>query len=302
MSDSIQIKSISQFRELIGVSKPLHPKVSIDYGLNIDNMSGLINTRLISDLYFIIYKKGNCGNLVYGRNSYDFEEGTLLFLSPGQVIKYEGDQESDQEHQEEFRLAFHPDLILNSELGREIDNYSFFNYDLNEGLHISDKEKLTIEEILSKIEIEYNQNIDKHSQSLIVSNIQLLLNYCLRFYDRQFYTRKNINSDYVTKFELGLKNYYSKENDFKRVPNLKYCAEQLNLSPNYLSDLLKKETGRSAQEHIHNFIIEKAKNLLLGSEQSVSEIAYSLGFEYPSSFSSLFKNKTGVSPKEYRTD
>ena len=193
------------------------------------------------------------------------------------------------------------DLIRKSNLAEKISQYSFFNYDSNEALHLSDKERKTIEELLEKIVTEYSQNLDRHSQHLIVANIELLLDYCLRFYDRQFYTRTNINNDVVSKFERTLKEYYQTgKADKLGVPNVHYCANELNLSSNYLSDLLKKETGKTTQEHIHLHIIEKAKNILLNSNHSISEVGYTLGFEYPQHFSSLFKSKTGFSPRAYR--
>lgn len=301
MKNTIHIQSVSQLHRLVDLPKPKHPLVSVEKELEFKNLSDLIGVKIISDLYLIVFKEGTCGKLTYGHNSYDFEEGTLIFFAPGQVMQYEGNLEQDLDHKEAWRLAFHPDLIRKSELGNQIDAYSFFNYDLNEGLHLSETEKNTVEEILAKVVNEYNQHIDKHSQRLIIANIHLLLDYCSRYYDRQFYTRSNLNSDLVSKFERLLKTYYqtSKVHDLG-VPSVSFCASELNLSPNYLSDLLKRETGKSAQEHIHAFIIEKAKNKLLNSSNSISEIGYSLGFEYPSNFSNLFKSKTGISPKEFR--
>jgi AraC-like DNA-binding protein len=202
---------------------------------------------------------------------------------------------------EGWTLAFHPDLIRKSNLANKIDTYSFFQYDVNEALHLSDDERKTLEELLDKIEKEYSQNLDRHSQNLIISNIELLLDYCIRFYDRQFYTRSNLNVDVVSRFENLLKDYYKTDKVIDLgIPSVKYCAQELNLSTNYLSDLLKKETGKTAQEHIHLFVIEKAKNYLLNSSNSISEIGYDLGFEYPQHFSNLFKSKTGLSPSEYR--
>lgn len=301
MPKTIHIKSISHFRQLAGLSKPKHPKVSIDYGLDSQNMSDLMGVKIVSDLYFIVFKGGNCGHLTYGRNSYDFEEGTLLFFAPGQVIQYDGNPEQDLNHKEEWRLAFHPDLIRKSALSEKISAYSFFDYDSNEALHISEKEQKIIEELLEKIVIEYEQNLDNHSHHLINLNLQMILDYCVRFYDRQFITRSHINSDVLSKFEKTLRQYYL-ENQAEElgVPSLKYFSESLHISSNYLSDLLKKETGKTAKEHIHLFVIDKAKNNLLNSNNSISEIAYSLGFEYPQHFSSLFKSKTGLSPKEFR--
>lgn len=198
-------------------------------------------------------------------------------------------------------MAFHPDLIRKAELGEKIGTYSFFKYDVNEALHLSNDEKTTIEELLEKIVKEYSQNLDKHSQHLIISNIQLLLDYCRRFYDRQFYTRTNINSDMVSRFERLLIEYYQTDKVADLgIPSVSFCASELHLSPNYLSDLLKKETGKTAQEHIHLFIIERAKNNLLNSSHSIGEIGFALGFEYPQHFSNLFKSRTGLSPREYR--
>ena len=253
----------------------------------------------IFDFFQISLKLGIKGNLAYGRNSYDFEEGTMVFMKPNQTIKIENREE--YEGSSGWTLLIHPDLLRKSELGRKIDDYSFFSYDANEALHLSEEEIETVSEVVEKIEKEYNQNIDKHSQTLIISNIELLLNYCTRFYDRQFYTRTNLNQDFVSKFEKMLKEYFGSERHLvEGIPTVKFCGEELNMSGHYLSDLLKKETGMSAQEHIHKFIIEKAKNLLLGTKNSVSQIAYDLGFEYPQHFSKIFKSKTGLSPAEYR--
>ena len=182
-----------------------------------------------------------------------------------------------------------------------MQRYTFFNYEVHEALHLSEEEIKTIEDLRDKIIAEYSPNLDRHSQNLIVTNIELFLDYCLRFYDRQFYTRTNLHSDVVSRFERSLKEYYAAENGFQGLPTVHDAAESLNLSANYLSDLLKKETGKTAQEHIHLYIIEKAKTQLLNSGESISQIAYSLGFDYPQHFSSLFKSKTGYSPRAYRS-
>ena len=225
----------------------------------------------------------------------------MIFTAPGQVTIFEGEFPTDSNTTEGWTLAFHPDLIRKSGLADKISHYSFFNYEVNEALHLSEDERLTIEDLLDKIIKEYSQNLDKHSQNLMISTIELLLDYCTRFYDRQFYTRTNLNSDIVSKFEKLLKKYYQSEKVHELgIPSVTYCAKELNLSGNYLSDLLKKETGKTAQEHIHLFIIDKAKNNLLNSTKSISIIGYDLGFEYPQHFSNLFKSKTGFSPSEYR--
>ena len=200
-----------------------------------------------------------------------------------------------------WTLIFHEDLISKSELGKTISNYNFFSYDINEALHLSDDEKETLNELVKKIQKEYSQNIDKHSQTLIISNIELLLNYCNLFYDRQFYTRTNLNKDYISEFESLLDRYYKTERHLETgIPSVSYFGEEMNMSAHYLSDLLKKETGKSASEHIQLYVINRAKNELLTSNNPINQIAYGLGFEYPQHFSKLFKKKTGMTPKEFR--
>ena len=302
MSKTIIINSISQAHQSLGLAKPKHPLVSVVYAKDIKAVADFQEVRVVNNLYQVSLKaSNNCGRLQYGKNAYDYEEGTLVFTAPGQVMEFEGEFEVDNPDLEGWTLAFHPDLIRKSELADKINQYSFFYYDVNEALHLSDDERKTIEELLEKIIKEYSQNLDRHSQHLIVSNIKLLLDYCLRFYDRQFYTRTNLNDDFVSKFERVLQEYYRADQASQLgIPSVHYCAKKLNLSPNYLSDLLKKETGKTTKEHIHLFIIDKAKTSLLNSTNSISEIGYALGFEYPQHFSNLFKSKTGYSPKEYR--
>lgn len=295
------IETISQAHEVMGLPKPKHPLVSVVQSKDLRPTVDFRGLKVVDHLYQISLKDIGCGNLFYGKNSYDYEEGTLVFTSPGQVTMFEGEMPSEAEGTKGWILAFHPDLIRKAPLGDRIDQYSFFNYEVNEALHLSEDERRIIEEILDKIVKEYSQNLDRHSQNLIISNIELLLDYCLRFYDRQFITRTNLNSDSVTKFERLLKQYYESNEALDiGLPTVSYCARALGLSPNYLSDMLKKETGKTAQEHIHLHIIDKAKNRLLNSSDSVSEIGYALGFEYPQHFSNLFKSKTGVSPTEFR--
>jgi AraC family transcriptional regulator, transcriptional activator of pobA len=220
-----------------------------------------------------------------------------MFTASNQVIS----PSPDLQIEEGWALVFHPDLLNNSALGVKINSYSFFHYDANEALHISDDEKLMLKDCVEKISKEYSQNIDKHTQTLIQNNIELLLNYCDRFYDRQFITRAKVSHDVVQKFERMLKDYFNNESLIDLgLPDVKYFASALNLSPNYLSDLLKRYTGKSTQEHTHLQLIEKAKILLWGSDKSISEIAYELGFEHPSHFTKIFKTKTGKSPTEYR--
>lgn len=298
MKGHLHIKSVSQVHQFFGLAPPQHPLVSV---VGIFDTSRLPDIPVVSDLYSISLKTGTAGHCLYGRNSYDFQEGTLVFISPGQVIRYVNNSDVQQGNNEGWNLIFHPDLIRRSELGKQIQHYSFFHYDANEALHVSEAEKTSLRQITEKIVSEYSQNLDTHSQRLIVANIQLLLDYCTRYYDRQFYTRSNLNKDIASIFEKTLREYYaSGKQATLGLPNVDYCGKAINISPYYLSDLLKKETGRSASDHIHLFVLEYAKNKLLSSQQSISEIAYDLGFAYPQHFSKLFKAKTGFSPKDYR--
>ena len=300
MSEILRIDSISQVHDFFGFEKPEHPLVSVIH-FNSDMVHpDLKGQKYAVDLYQVSLKSGVSGSFVYGRNSYDFKEGMMIFTEPGQVLQVESKEyEPDSSG---WSLIFHPDLIRKSELGRTIDNYSFFSYEVHEALHLSDKEKKSLTEIVEKIEEEYIRGIDRYSQKLIVSNIELLLDYCTRYYDRQFYTRTNLNKDVLSRFEELLRNYFRSEDQYKTgVPTVAYCGQAMNISPKYLSDLLKKETGKNAKAHIDDFLINKAKNLLLGSSETVSEIAFNLGFEYAQHFSKIFKAKTGMSPSEYRT-
>lgn len=299
MNEIIRVETVSQVHEFYGLGKPNHPLVSVipinDTITNFDY--GDVSYSL--NLYQISLKLGISGSLSYGRNSYDFQEGTMVFTQPNQVIKV-----IDQKHlagSSGWTVFFHPDLIRKSELGRTIEQYSFFSYEVYEALHLSEKERKSLTELAEKIEEECGLNIDRHSQKLIISNIELLLDYCTRYYDRQFYTRTNFNKDLVSKFESLVRDYYRSEKPLDSgMLTVKQCGVELNMSSHYLSDLLKKETGLNAQEHIYQYVISRAKTLLLSSKESISQIAYGLGFDYSQHFSKLFKSKTGISPGEYR--
>lgn len=301
MSNLITISSINQAHKLLALPKPEHPLVSVFQSKVYEAASVFDNTKVVLDLYRITLKSSNYkGHIQYGRNSYDYEEGSLIFSAPGQMMEYGSEVESGGDI-EGWTLVFHPDLIRRHELSKKISQYSFFNYELTEALHLSDKERKAIEEIVGKIINEYSQNLDHYSHHLIVSNIQLLLDYCLRFYDRQFLIRSNLNAGIIAQFERELRAYYQSELVAQEgLPTVAYLGKVLNKSPHYLSDLLKKETGKTAQEHIHLFILEMAKNNLLNSSKPIREIAYMLGFDYPQYFSNLFKSKIGLSPSEYR--
>jgi AraC-like DNA-binding protein len=257
-------------------------------------------TRISADFYTLMFKNYCANHLRYGRQSLDFQDGSLICIAPNQVLLMDAEIEK-KEDMMGWGLFFHPDLIRGTSLADKMKGYTFFTYEVTEALHLSDKEKNNLYECVKNIENELQENIDVHSQSLIVSNIELLLNYCARYYGRQFITRKSSNSHTLAKIEKLLKDYFKNENAKENgLPTVKYLAYHVHLSAGYLSDLLKKETGMNAQDHIHYYLIEEAKNILINSDYTVSEIAFSLGFEYPQYFSKLFKQKTGKSPVEYR--
>lgn len=297
-ADIFRIESITALNEILQQDKTRHPLVSV-VDLSRISHQGMGNKKFSSGFYSIFLKNQQTGKLKYGREHYDFQEGTLLFLAPDQVIEIE--EEPETADAPGWALFFHPDLLKGTSLSIQMDAYSFFKYEVHEALHVSDHEKQTLTEIIEKIGWELSQNIDKHSNTLIVSNIELLLNYCNRFYDRQFITRAPSGKNILSQFENILIEYFNSEELMKMgLPGVKYCADKLHLSANYLSDLLKKETGKNAQEHIHSKFIEIAKNRLLLSPATINEIAFELGFEYPQYFNKLFKSKTGMTPGEFR--
>lgn len=300
MKNMIKFDTIAQVHAALGLAKPKHPLISlVRLGENTVKVN-VENLRYCFNLYQISLK-GNCPFTIrhYGRQSYDFQEGTMVFIAPNQVLEFE--KKAYSENSDGWTLLIHPDFLRKSKLGEQIKHYSFFDYATYEALHLSYDEQQIVTDITQKIESEYNGNIDAHSQILIISNIELLLNYCTRFYDRQFYTRSHVNKDIVAKFEQLLKSYYQSDQPYEKgMPTVQYCGKALNISPKYLSDLLRKETGQSTQDHIHDFIIERAKNILLNSHIGVSEIAYKLGFSYPQYFSKIFKKHVQMSPSEFR--
>jgi AraC-like DNA-binding protein len=299
MSAEIQtIKSISHLHDLFHLGKPTHPLIFIIDVSQWEIPSKFVGVKYTSALYSIALKDKSCG-LQYGRNAYDFNEGVLIFTAPDQVASLMKPQARNEV--QGWMLFFHPDLIRNTPLGKTIDDYRFFSYDVHEALHLSDAEQKTISNCVDLIQQEISERIDNHSQTVISSSLELLLNLSRRYYERQFNTRSARNSDVVSQF-YALLNAYYKSGKFKEIgpPSIEYFADQVHLSANYLSDLLKKETGYSAKDQINNFIVDKAKTLLLAESESVSEIAYALGFNYPHCFSRLFKSKTGLTPQEFR--
>lgn len=272
-----------------------HPLVSI---VHLDNADPRQYRRFSYDFYIVFFKKSDCGDLRYGCKNYDYQEGTLIFLAPGQVI---GSNKEEYYQPQGLALAFHPDLIQGSSLWRHMNDYTFFAYEANEALHVSEEEKQIVFDCFSKIEYELKQVNDKHSRKLIIANIELFLDYCIRFYERQFVTRNNVHKSTIEKLEDLLNAYFQSDKPHTLgLPTVGYCASQLHLSTNYFGDLVKKETGRSAQEYIQLKIVDIAKKRIFGSDKSVSEIAYELGFRYPQHLSRLFKQKVGYSPNEYR--
>ena len=304
MSEILHIKSITEFNKIIGLPEPKHPLIGVYEDEEIRDQVKLENPDLAGikftmDMSMIMFKDKISGSMNYGRTRYDFQHGTLVFIAPGQVIEapeYEAEEDSHG-----WVLIFHPDLIRNSSLEQNMDGYSFFDYEINEALHLSKEEQNYLLGMVQQVKKEYSQNLDGHSHRLILSNLELLLNNCLRFYDRQFYTRSGFNKDFVASFEKLLKSYFHSEKPLELgIPSVSYFSDELNMSANYLSDMLKKETGESAKGHINRMLVEKAKSALLNPSLSVSEIAYTLGFEHPQSFTRLFKAKTGLTPNEYR--
>jgi AraC-like DNA-binding protein len=292
------INSISEQHRLLGLPKPKHPMISV-FGVDkfkFDEIYLLKNFSL--NFYCITIKKNFTGKLKYGQRYYDFDEGMLSFISPNQLLsKIQGDDTPT----EGISLMFHPDFMAGYPLAKKIKNYGFFSYELNEALHLSEQEEIVVESIMKNIEIEYQSNIDNFSQDVIIAQIELLLQYSNRFYNRQFITRKIANDDILIRLENLLSDYFTKEKTQESgLPTVQSISEQLHLSPNYLSDMLRTITGQTTQQHIHIKLIEKAQELLTTTSMPVSEIAYTLGFEYPQSFNKLFKNKTKVSPLEYR--
>lgn len=293
------IKSVTQVHTAFGLSKIKHPLISVIWAKDFPDFDDLKGVKFSSELFMISLKDGISGSFGYGRNSYDFTEGTMVFTKPGQVYSIQEKNVADDA--KGWMLLFHPDLIRKSDFARQIKSYSFFNYEVSEALHLSDIEKKMLTDIVVQIEAELTRGIDRHSQKLLISTIQLILDYCNRYYDRQFYVRSNLNKDVVALFERALDSYFESDLVVKEgIPSIKYFGRILNLSANYLSDLLKKETGKSAKDHVNAVIVTKAKDKLLGTDKSVSQIAFDLGFEYPQYFSKMFKKQVGVSPNQFR--
>lgn len=291
-----QMDNVDDYNRWLGV-ETLNPLVSvIDFSQCTEDLpKGL--KRL--GFYAVFLKEINCGDLIYGRQTYDYQEGTLVFVAPGQIIGVVDDGKKVKG--KGWAVLFHPDLLRGTQLAKDIHTYSFFSYKSNEALHLSERERSVVLECFQNIRQELEHDIDKHSRRLITSNIELFLSYCVRFYDRQFITRENVNKDALTRLEEVINEYFhSGKAADEGLLTVSYCADALHLSPNYLGDLIKKETGLSPQAHIRMKMMDMAKDYLADPQLTINEVSYKLGFQYPQHFTRMFKKETGKSPKEYR--
>lgn len=294
-----RFKTISEFHQFRELPKPEHPLISV---INVELITRLPANEpgFVKDFYSIALKRGFHGKMKYGQQDFDFNEGLMFFMAPGQVLRIEVEEDTTVK-QSGWMLLVHPDFLWNTPLAKTIKQYEYFDYSVNEALFLSEKEEMIIGGIMQSIQQEYHSNIDKFSQKVIIAQLELLLTYSERFYQRQFITRKIANHKILERLEDMLTAWFNSDVLAKKgLPTVQYVAETLNVSPNYLSGLLKSLTGQSTQQHIHDKIIEKAKEKLSTTDLSVSEIAYELGFEHPQSFSKLFKAKTNVSPLDFR--
>jgi len=292
--------SIAEFHKMSGLPRPEHPLVSlVDYGL-VDYQTDETEVSWVQNFYSVGLKRNIQGKFKYGQQQYDFDEGLMTFVAPKQVVSITLDK-SQTTKPTGLLLFIHPDFLWNTPLAKAISKYDFFGYNVNEALFMSEKEEAVITDILKNIQREYHSAIDKFTQNIIIAQIEQLLGYCERFYQRQFITRTKTNHQVLEKVESVLDDYFNDESLIEKgAPTAQYLAEQLHLSPNYLGSLLKSLTGNSTQTHIHEKLIEKAKEKLSTTDLTVSEIAYELGFEHSQSFSKLFKNKTNLTPLEFR--
>jgi len=295
MDKIIRFETISDYNAFNN-NETLHPLISV---VDFSKAAPRQGSRMYFGFYAIFLKEVKCGDLIYGRNTYDYQEGTLVFFAPGQVVGVSSNGETFQPKGQS--LVFHPDLIHGTSLGKHIQDYSFFGYQSNEALHLSERERKIVLECFSKIAYELEHAVDEHSKRLIVSNIELFMNYCIRFYDRQFITRDNPHKGILERFENLMNEYFQTDKPQTiGFPSVAYCAGELNLSANYFGDLMKKETGKTAQEHIQSKVINVAKERIFDQSKSVNQIAYELGFKYPQHFTRLFRQRVGQSPNEYR--
>jgi AraC family transcriptional regulator, transcriptional activator of pobA len=296
----IKIKTISEYHRLRGLPKPAHPLISIVDFSSVKYSEEKEEVNWIFNFYSIALKRNFGSKFKYGQQQYDFDDGILFFMSPGQIFGVAIENKNNF-RPSGYMILVHPDFLWNTPLAATIKQYGFFDYSVNEALFLSDKEETTINGVIENIQQECHSNIDRYSKQIIISHIETLLNYSQRFYNRQFITREKANHQILERLENLLTDYFNSDDVIsKGLPTVQFVAEKLNVSPNYLSNLLRVLTGQNTQQHIHSKLIEKAKEKLSTTNLSVSEIAYELGFEHPQSFSKLFKSKSGVSPLEFR--
>lgn len=290
----INMESVQDYNENLGV-ETLHPLVSV---VDMSELPEIRHSLKRFGFYCIFLKQLECGTILYGRSKYDYREGTLVCVAPGQVAG--ANDGGVTTHAKGWILMFHPELLRGTSLANKMRDYSFFSYTSNEALHTSERERQTIIGCMREIREELHRPIDRHSKRIIASNIELLLNHCIRFYDRQFMTREVTNHDVLSRFEQLMTHYFDASAEKQELPTVAWFADKLHLSPNYFGDLVKRETGISAQEYIRQQIIERAKLLLVDGRMTVSQTAYALGYKYPNHLSRMFKQATGISPHEYK--
>ena len=296
MGKIITLETVQDYNTLLGY-ETYHPLVGVIDFLKLESLK---YGRKNFGFYAVFLKDLECGDLSYGRSKYDYEKGSLVFVAPGQIAGKE--TEETILNPRGWALVFHPDFLKGTALGKKIKEYHFFSYEVNEALHMSLRERDIVINCLQEIQTELEQSLDRHSKSIITANIEVLLNYCVRFYDRQFLTREVLNKDILVQFEKLLEDFFDSETPRRiGLPTVKYCASELCLSPNYFGDLIKRETGKSAQQYIQLKIIERIKGHLNQNDKSISEIAYYLGFKYPHHMSRLFKGIIGYTPQQYRS-
>lgn len=296
MSKTVELSSVDAFNKLCGI-ETLHPLVSV---VDLNKATRAMGKAIYNyGIYALFIKLEKSCYIQYGRQPYDYQEGTIVCFAPGQTAEVTNVSEKIQHNN--YGLLFHPDLLRGTALGRTIQRYTFFSYEVNEALHISEEERTIILDSLRIIQMELEHGIDKHSKGLIITHIELLLGYCMRFYDRQFITRAKANHDILERFDRLMDAYFEDNKaEEKGLPSVKYFADKLCLSANYFGDLFKKETGKSPQEYIQERVIELAKERISTTTESMSQIAYSLGFQYPQHLSRMFKKRVGCTPNEYR--
>lgn len=296
MDELIKLETVQDYNRIIG-AETLHPLVSVT---DMSQLQSIPHCRKQFGFYCVFFKELECGTILYGRSKYDYQEGTMLFISPGQIAGVEDGGKTI--NPKGWILMFHPDLLYGTPLARRMKDYSFFSYSSDEALHMSEREKQIILNCFHEIREELEHPIDKHTKQIVASNIETMLNHCVRFYERQFVTREITNNNIIDRFHKILHEYLNSElPQTQGLPTVQYCADKVCLSPNYFGDLIKRETGRTASEHIQHAVMSKVKEQLTETDKTISEIAYDLGFNYPHHLSRTFKKIEGITPGEFRS-